>query len=85
MTAKPGTRTESLLKTVTWYVSDSVLTGVVALAVTREPTTALSIAVLQQTIELLWYYAHERAWVKVQARLGGRKMQTDSLSRAHQD
>lgn len=74
-----GTRTESLLKTATWYVSDSVLTGVTALIVTREPVTAISIAALQQTLEIAWYYIHERAWVKLQARLGGKKVQTGSL------
>lgn len=75
-----GTRAESLLKTATRYVSDSVLTGVVALVVTREPVTAISIAALQQTLEIAWYYAHERAWVRLQARLGGKKVQTDSIS-----
>jgi uncharacterized membrane protein len=68
MTVGHGTRAESLLKTVTWYLSDSVLTGIVSFVVTRDVRTALGIAGLQQTTELLLYYFHERVWVRVQAR-----------------
>lgn len=68
MTIDHDTRTESLLKTVTWYLSDSILTGIVSLIVTRDVRTAISIAGLQQTTELVLYYFHERVWVKLQAR-----------------
>lgn len=72
MTVDRGSRSESLMKTATWYMSDSVLTGVVSFIVTRDVTTAFSIALLQQTTELLLYYFHERVWVKVQARRGAK-------------
>lgn len=61
------TRKTSLLKTVTWYLSDSILTGIVSFIVTRDITIALSIAGLQQTAELVLYYAHERVWTRIPA------------------
>ena len=67
-----GSRTVTLVKTVTWYLSDAVLTGIVSFVVTRDVQTALGIATLQQTSELFLYYFHERVWVRFQAR-GGRK------------
>lgn len=76
MTGK-DTRATSLLKTATWYCSDLALTGTIAFVVTRDAKVSLGIASLQQTSELALYYFHERVWVKVQARLGGRKVQTD--------
>lgn len=60
-----GTRRNSLAKTVTYFISDSVLTGVIALAVTREPSTALSIAMGVQVAEVALYYFHERVWARV--------------------
>lgn len=63
----------SLLKTATWYVSDSILTGVVSYAVTREVDTALGIAALQQTCELILYYFHERVWVRFQTQIDEEK------------
>ena len=70
MSLAHGSKKESLAKTATWYLSDLLLTGIIAFAVTRELTTSLIIAGLQQTREVLLYYFHERVWVKVQARRG---------------
>lgn len=52
----------SLAKTFTYFIADSVLTGLIALAVTREPSTAVSIAIGVQVSELALYYFHERVW-----------------------
>ena len=68
MRIEHGTRAATLVKTVTWYLSDSVLTGIVSFVVTRDVKTALGIATLQQTSELVLYYLHERVWVRFQAR-----------------
>lgn len=68
MRIEHGTQTATLVKTVTWYLSDAVLTGIVSFVVTRDVQTALGIATLQQTSELLLYYFHERVWVRFQAR-----------------
>lgn len=57
-----ASKKRSLLKTVTWYFSDMTMTVVIALIVTRNVSTALSIGVLQQTWELGLYYLHERVW-----------------------
>jgi uncharacterized membrane protein len=70
MSLAHGSKKESLAKTATWYLSDLLLTGIIAFAVTRDVTTSLIIAGLQQTWEVLLYYFHERIWVKLQARRG---------------
>lgn len=62
----------SLLKTATWYCSDALLTGVTAFIVTRDVKVSIGIAGLQQTLELILYYVHERVWVRAQACRGGR-------------
>jgi uncharacterized membrane protein len=54
----------SLAKTFTYFIADSALTGLVALLVTREPSTAISIAMGVQVSELALYYFHERVWEK---------------------
>lgn len=55
----------SLLKTFTYFIADSALTGVVAGLVTREPTTAISIAAGVQVTEVALYYFHERIWERI--------------------
>lgn len=67
-----GSKSETVAKTVTWYLSDMMLTGTIAFAVTREIKTSLAIAALQQTWEVGLYYFHERVWVKLQARRGAK-------------
>ena len=56
---------QSLLKTMTYFIADSALTGVVAVVVTREPSTALSIALGVQVCEVALYYFHERVWERL--------------------
>ena len=68
MSLEHGSKKESLAKTATWYLSDLLLTGAIAFAVTREIGTSILSAGLQQTWEVLLYYFHERVWVEVQAR-----------------
>ena len=59
----------SVAKTFSYFVVDSLLTGLVALIVTRETGTALTIAAGVQVTEIALYYFHERVW----ARLSNRK------------
>lgn len=70
------TRYRSLAKTATYFVADSALTGFIALVVTREPSTAISIAMGVQVSEVGLYYAHERVWVRLHRALERRKTPT---------
>jgi uncharacterized membrane protein len=54
----------SAAKTFTYFVVDSLLTGAVSLAVTRETGTALTIAAGVQVTEIALYYFHERVWAR---------------------
>lgn len=56
---------KSLLKTTTWYFSDLLLTFTIAFIVTRNLKSSITIGIAQQTWELLLYFIHERAWVKI--------------------
>lgn len=58
----------SLLKSATWYFSDMAMTIVIALIVTRDIKTSLSIGVLQQTWEVGLYYFHERVWERTKVK-----------------
>ena len=55
---------QSVAKTFSYFVVDSLLTGLVALAVTRETGTALTIAAGVQVTEIALYYFHERVWAR---------------------
>ena len=68
MSVGTNSRRATLYKTATWYLSDSVMTGVVSYVVTRDVKTAIGIAGLQQTCELAWYYMHERIWIRTKNR-----------------
>ena len=55
----------SVAKTFSYFVVDSLLTGLVALIVTRETGTALTIAAGVQVTEIALYYFHERVWARL--------------------
>ena len=54
----------SVAKTFSYFVVDRLLTGLVALVVTRETGTALTIAAGVQVTEIALYYFHERVWAR---------------------
>jgi uncharacterized membrane protein len=54
----------SAAKTFSYFIVDSLLTGAVALVVTRETGTALTIAAGVQVTEIALYYFHERVWAR---------------------
>lgn len=60
-----SSKRRSLAKTFTYFISDSLLTGCIALVVTREVSTSMSIALGVQVSELALYYFHERIWERV--------------------
>lgn len=60
-----GSHTRSLVKSLTWRVMSTFVTGVIAFIVTGEIKVALTIGVIEFFIKFITYYFHERAWDKV--------------------
>ncbi len=56
--------TRSLVKTISWRITGTVDTIVIAFFVTGNVSMALSIGVVEVFTKLLLYYLHERAWNK---------------------
>jgi uncharacterized membrane protein len=54
----------SVAKTFSYFIVDSLLTGLVALVVTRKAGTAFTIAAGVQVTEVALYYFHERVWAR---------------------
>jgi uncharacterized membrane protein len=52
----------SLLKAITYRITGTVTTALIALAVTGELAVALAIGTVEPFVKLLVYYLHERIW-----------------------
>jgi uncharacterized membrane protein len=52
----------SLTKAITWTVLDNIITMSIAYAFTSQVMLSFGIAIISNTIEILVYFAHERAW-----------------------
>lgn len=58
-------RRRSLVKGISWRCFATLDTILLALIFTGSVAAALSIGVLEIGTKTLWYYAHERAWLRV--------------------
>ena len=59
------TGTRSLAKTISWRITGSGATFLVAWLISGNLAISTSIAVVQLTINTILYYFHERIWNKV--------------------
>jgi uncharacterized membrane protein len=59
------TKRRSLLKALSWRVFATVITGSVAFAMTGKAAFALQIGLIDTTIKIFVYFAHERVWQRV--------------------
>jgi uncharacterized membrane protein len=59
------TPARSLAKALSWRAVSAVITGLVAWRTTGDLRVAVAIGVLDTTIKLGAYYAHERLWVRL--------------------
>lgn len=55
----------SILKSLTWRLVATLITGFIVYYWTGEAIAAASVMGIDVVIKLLAYYFHERAWVKV--------------------
>lgn len=58
-------QTRSLIKTVSWRITGSGATFLVAWAVSQDLAISGTIAVIQLTLNTLLYYLHERVWNRI--------------------
>ena len=59
------THKRTLVKALTWRILGTIITGIVALAVTRKLHVAATIGVFDTLIKLAAYYMHERTWLRL--------------------
>ena len=57
-----ATRARSAAKAITWRITGTADTFLIAWFITREPLVAGSIAVLEVITKTVLYYFHERGW-----------------------
>ena len=58
-------RYRSIVKAITWRAIATMITSIVAFLLTGELHLAAAIGVVDTTVKLGAYYAHERAWNNV--------------------
>ncbi|MGQ9724929.1 MAG: DUF2061 domain-containing protein [Tepidimonas sp.] len=58
----------ALMKTGTYYVLHITVAAAVAYAVTRNFWAALTLSLLEPTVQAVAYFFHERAWARVAQR-----------------
>ena len=55
----------SVAKAISWRIGGSIVTALIALAVTRQAGWALSIGVADIVVKVAAYYVHERLWDRI--------------------
>jgi uncharacterized membrane protein len=55
----------SILKTISWRITGTIDTIIIAYFITRELTWALAIGSIEVFTKLILYYVHERLWLKL--------------------
>ena len=61
----PESRLRSVAKALTWRITATLTTAIIAFLVTGELGTAIAIGGIEFFAKFVIYYAHERVWVRV--------------------
>ena len=61
----PESRLRSVAKALTWRITATLTTAIIAFLVTGELGTAIAIGGIEFFAKFVIYYAHERAWVRI--------------------
>jgi adenylylsulfate kinase len=59
------TKIRSFVKTLSWRVTATITTIIVALAITKRIDIALQIGLLEAFLKMFVYFIHERSWAKI--------------------
>ena len=57
-----SSRTRSLVKALTWRITATLTTALIAYIVTGEVKTAVMIGGIEFILKFITYYGHERVW-----------------------
>ena len=63
-----NSQTSSILKTVSWRISATIITGLVVFLYTGELAKSSEITLTAAIILTLAYYLHERFWIRIRMR-----------------
>ena len=61
----PDSRTRSLAKALSWRITATLTTALIAYIVTGEMDTAVMIGGIEFILKFFIYYGHERAWHRI--------------------
>ena len=61
----PDSRTRSLAKALSWRITATLTTALIAYIVTGELDTAVMIGGVEFILKFMIYYGHERAWHRI--------------------
>ena len=61
----PDSRARSVSKALTWRVTATLTTAIIAFIITGEIGTAVAIGGVEFFMKFIIYYVHERLWLKV--------------------
>ena len=61
----PDSRTRSLAKALSWRITATLTTALIAYIVTGEMDTAVMIGGIELILKFIIYYGHERAWHRI--------------------
>ncbi|MBI2271196.1 MAG: DUF2061 domain-containing protein [Bacteroidetes bacterium] len=56
----------SIIKGITWRITGTIDTILIAFILSREMGLALSIGGIEVVTKMILYYLHERAWIKIE-------------------
>jgi uncharacterized membrane protein len=62
---EPDSRVRSVSKALTWRVTATLTTAIIAFVITGEIGTAVAIGSVEFFMKFVIYYVHERLWLKV--------------------
>lgn len=79
-----STHAFTLKKTASYYLTHITVAAAVAYAVTGDVLAAVTLSLLEPTVQAIVYFFHERIWSRRQASVPGQAGQTDSFAEAAQ-
>ena len=59
-----GSKKRHLFKTITWRITATLTTMIIAWIVSGDPMTGLTVGGIEFFVKMPVYYLHERAWYK---------------------
>ena len=68
-----GSKKRHLAKTITWRITATLTTMIIAWIVSDDPMTGLTVGGIEFFVKMPVYYLHERAWYKSNFGINGRR------------